>query len=526
VTERKNRFSAVLVATALASLLIGSTIAYVVFDHQQTFALDTVDARKTPEPPPQALEHATNLSGAFKHAAQVISPSVVSIRSTKVFKPQPRGDSRPQPSPDLPEEFREFFGEDFFERFGGDPFRGGSPFGLQPRGGMRQQGQGTGVIISEDGYVVTNNHVVDGADEVEVQLVDGRSFEAKVIGTDGKTDVAVLKIEASDLTPAAIGSSDAIEVGDWVVAVGSPFGLQHTVTAGIVSAKGRADVGIVEYEDFIQTDAAINPGNSGGPLVNLRGEVIGINTAIASRSGSFAGVGFSIPMKMVQSVVQDILDDGKVERGWLGAAIQDLDEDLAASFNYDSTDGVLVGQVVPNSPAERAGLKAGDIIVEFNGRKQTNANGLRNQVSRTKPGTEAPMKVYRDGRPVTLNVKVGLLDERTASRSLDDGAAPEPDESEVVSDLGMTIRTLTPALAERLDVEGQTTGVVVTQVTPATVAERAGVRAGDVILSVNGRKVENVEQFNDVAGDLDLSQGVRLHLSSDGFQRYVVLRQR
>ena len=511
-------FSMTLVATALASIAVGSAITIATHDNHHAQAFDALGGRDIPDPPPAALEHAENLSGAFKHASQVISPAVVSIRSTKVLKAN-GPNMRRGPSPQLPEEFRDFFNDDFFEKFG-------SPrsFGIPQSGEMRQQGQGTGVIISKDGYVVTNNHVVDGADEVQVQLVDRRKFDAKVIGTDAKTDVAVLKIEASDLTPAAIGNSDQIAVGDWVVAVGSPFGLQHTVTAGIVSAKGRADVGIVEYEDFIQTDAAINPGNSGGPLVNLRGEVVGINTAIASRSGSFAGVGFSIPINMVQSVVGDILDDGKVERGWLGAAIQNLNSDLAASFNYDSTDGVLVGQVVPGSPAEKAGLQAGDIVVELNGRQQLNANGLRNQVARIKPETSVPLVVMRDGNRVTLNVEIGLLDEKQLARASAPAAGNNADE--VSTDLGVTVRTLTPELAKQFGLSDTAAGVVVTDVAADSVAAGTGISPGDIIVNVDGTTVKSSDEFEAAIADVDLTRGVRLLVSSDGFQRFVFLRQR
>ena len=517
----RSQIPVALVATALISLFVGSSIALVTYDSQQSLA-DSISTREAPPPPKQPLEHAENLSGAFKHAAGVISPSVVSIRSTKVFQAPARGGEEPKRSPQLPPEFEKFFDEDFFDRFGGAPFGGSFP-GV-PREGMRQQGQGTGVILTTDGYLVTNNHVVEGADEVQVQLFDRRSFPAEVIGTDAKTDVAVLKIEAADLTPAVIGNSDHIEVGDWVVAVGGPFGLQHTVTAGIVSAKGRADVGIVEYEDFIQTDAAINPGNSGGPLVNLRGEVIGINTAIASRSGSFAGVGFSIPMNMVQSVVGDIMDDGTVQRGWLGAAIQDLNEDLAASFNHDSTEGVLVGQVVPDSPAARAGLKAGDIIVELNGRNQSGASSLRNQVSRIKPDTTIPMVVVRDGKVKTLNVTIGLLDENVALRmgeSTESGA-----ETHSASELGVTVSTLTPELADRLGIEESAGKVVITEVESGSLAERAGLRSSELILSVNGKQVESAQAFTDAANAANLAAGIRLHVHSEGFQRFVILKRR
>ena len=519
---RKQLWFPTLVVTAMVSIAMGSFIALAAYEGHSFYASAATDVRELPAPPPQALEHAENLSGAFKHASHVIGPAVVSIRSTKVIKsPSVRGS---RPTPEIPEEFRRFFEDDLFERFGASPFGGEIPFGSQRGGGeMRQQGQGTGVIISEDGYIVTNNHVVDGADEVQVQLYDRRTFDAKVIGTDSKTDVAVLKIEGDDLTAAALGDSDRMEVGDWVVAVGSPFGLQSTVTAGIVSATGRANVGIVEYEDFIQTDAAINPGNSGGPLVNLRGEVVGINTAIASRSGSFAGVGFSIPINMVKSVVDDLMDDGTVQRGWLGAAIQDLNDELADSFNYDSTDGVLVGQVVPESPAERAGLQAGDIILKLDGRPQRDANGLRHQVAATKPQTRVPMVVLRDGKEQTLQVTVGLLDEGAVAKF--DKTPRSEGESGSASGLGMSARTLTPELAARFGLSDSTSGVVVTDVETDGIARRGGIRPGDVIVKINGKSVDSAEQFQQLASESDLARGVRILVNSRGLQRFVLLRQ-
>jgi serine protease Do len=513
-----------LVLTALVGTGIGSALTFATRDANWSYAADARTAATAP--PAEGLEHARGLSDAFKYAAQAIRPSVVSIRSTKVFKPavRQRGEGgRAAPRPELPPEFRQFFGDDFFERFGAQPF-GGEQFAIpgNPRP-YRQEGQGTGVVITKDGYIVTNNHVVDGADEVEVTLWDDRSFSAKVIGTDAKTDIAVVKVEANDLVPAKVGDSDKIEVGDWVVASGSPFGLTQTVTSGIISAKGRSGVGIVEYEDFIQTDAAINPGNSGGPLVNLQGEVIGINTAIASRNGSFAGVGFSIPSNLVTKIMHSIIDDGKVERGWLGAAIQDLSKDLADSFGYDSTHGVLIGQVVPGSPAEKAGLKSGDIVVKFNGRQQKSANNFRNQVAGTKPNTSAKLEVMRDGKPVTLTVKIGTLEEKLTSHEegADDVASQE---EEGVTHLGMTVRNLTPDLAQQLKVGEGIQGVVVSDVEAGSLAEEAGLRAGVVVMSVNGQPVQNVAQFKAATSDDQVAKGVRLHIAAEGFQRFVFLK--
>lgn len=509
--RQKRRITAALVLTALVAAGVGSAITMIGHDSHWSYA---ADSRRVQQPPHEPLQHAQSLSGAFKFAAQAIQPSVVSIRSVKEFK----ATRRSVPRPELPEEFRDFFGDDFFDRFEMQP--------RAPEGGFRQQGQGTGVIVSEDGYIVTNNHVVRGADEVKVTLMDERSFQAEIVGTDPKTDVAVLKIDANDLTAAALGDSDAIEVGDWVIAAGTPFGLEKTITAGIISAKGRAGVGIVEYEDFIQTDASINPGNSGGPLVNLRGEVIGINTAIASRSGSFAGVGFSIPSNMVRMIMDDILDDGKVERGWLGAVIQNLDEDLAESFGYDSTEGVLIGQVVPDSPADKAGLKAGDIVIEYKGERQRDANSFRNAVAATKPNTRSELVVMRDGQRKTLTIAIGLLDDEklAAAAPLRPGGEQE-DASESVSELGVKARTLTPELARQLKLDEDLSGVVVTEVEPGSLAQRAGLREKDVVISVNGKRVETLAAFQEVTKEADVKRGLRLHVSTDGFQRFLFIKQ-
>ena len=293
----------------------------------------------------EPLTTARDLATAFNKAARSLRPSVVSIRSVARVQPQPVP-RRPVPR-DVPEEFRRFFEDDLFDDF----------MPRAPRGGFERRGLGSGVIVSRDGYVVTNNHVIRGATEIDVTLHDGRILSAEVVGADAKTDVAVLKVEDGNLVPAPLGDSDALQVGDWVLAIGTPFELEQTVTAGIVSAKSRSSVGLTDYEDFIQTDAAINPGNSGGPLVNLNGEVVGINTAIASRTGGYMGIGFAIPSNMVRLVKDSLVRDGKVERGQLGALIQDLDEGLARSFGYDSTKGVLIGDVLPDSAAQLAGLQ-------------------------------------------------------------------------------------------------------------------------------------------------------------------------
>ncbi len=458
----------------------------------------------------QQLAVAHDLSTAFRYAAKALRPSVVSISSVKKIAAQ--ASTRRVP-PNLPEEFRGFFDDDLFERF----------FDQVPQRGLLQRGLGSGVIISADGYILTNNHVVRDADEVTVTLSDGQQFQAKTVGTDAETDLAVLKIDATGLVPAGLGDSDAIEVGEWVLAIGSPMGLDQTVTAGIISAKGRSNVGITQFENFIQTDAAINPGNSGGPLVNLQGEVVGINTAIASRTGGNLGIGFAIPSNMALHIKDAILRDGKVERGWLGAAIQDLTRELADSFNFDSVDGVLVGDVVADGPAAKAGLAAKDIVLQLNGRPMTSAAQLRNAVAALRPGSRAELLVFRDGRQLTIRVEIG---NRAELAKVLQGAAPadEPPAEQDAEELGVTVQTLTPQLANQLRVDGGVRGVVVTKVEPGSLAERAGLEPRDIITEVGNTAVVDALGFSAVIQQQDLAGGIRLQAIRDSVRRFVFIR--
>ena len=449
-----------------------------------------------------------DLTTSFRTVAQAMRPSVVSVSTIREIRRDP-GRGAPRGRPQVPEQFRDFFRDDFpFERFFNAP-------DLPER--FNQQGMGSGVIVSSEGYILTNNHVVRGADEVNVTLYDRRTVSAKVIGTDPKTDLAVLKIDTEGLVAALLGNSDEAEVGEWVLAVGSPFGLEQTVTAGIISAKGRQR-GIADYEDFIQTDAAINPGNSGGPLVNLRGQVIGINTAIASRTGANAGVGFSIPSNMASSVMDAILQDGRVQRGRVGALIQDLTEDLARSFNYDSTKGVLIGDVVEDSPAKKAGLKPGDIVIEFNGKPMENANQLRMTVAATRPGTRSELTIFRDGKRQTLKVTTDELTDEVATVS------PRGDAEESAADFGMTVQSLTPELAAQLGYDEDQLGVVITNVESTSLAARAGLRQRDLVVDVNGKAIRNIRDFREAMSDADAAQGVRVQLMREGNRQFVFLR--
>lgn len=449
----------------------------------------------------ESLRYATDLSNAFRNAAEVIRPAVVSITSEKELR-----SARQSVKPSLPESLRRFFGDDFEFFFG--------PQSSSPR--SFQQGYGSGVIVSQDGYVLTNNHVVADADRVIVKTQDKVEYPAKVVGTDPKTDVAVLKIEASNLPVARLANSDEARVGDWVLAVGGPFGLENTVTAGIISATGRDAVGITDYENFLQTDAAVNPGNSGGPLVNLRGEVVGINTAIASRSGSNAGIGFAIPSNLAKMVMDDLIPDGKVERGFLGAMIQDLTKELAKSFGYDGRDGVLVSDVAKGGPAEKAGLKSGDIIIRFNGHPMNHATQLRNTVAQTPPETTVEVEIFRDGKRQTISVKLGLLDDKVALSS---------DASQSTSnELGLSVQTLTPDLARHLGYSEAQKGVVIREVKPGSWAQRAGLDVEQVIVSINGKDISDARSFQEVVSQQDLAAGLRMQVLVNGFRRFVFLK--
>lgn len=442
---------------------------------------------------------ADDLSKSFADVANRVKPSVVTISSVK--KVEVSG-SRSMPFFGFP--FQDFFGQDI-------------PEGMSPEGSEREylkQGLGTGLIVSETGNILTNHHVIKDADKIQVK-VDGRdeTYEARVIGTDPKTDLAVIQIEADNLKPAQLGDSGTLKVGEWVVAAGNPFGLSYTITAGIVSAKGRAHVSNVEYEDFIQTDAAINPGNSGGPLINLDGEVVGINTAIFSRSGGYMGIGFAIPSNMASSVMTSLIEKGKVVRGWLGVAIQNLSQGLAQSFDYDSTDGVLIGQIMTNSPAEKAGLQEGDIIMEYGGKKVEDVQELRYEVADTEPGTRVRLRIFRDGDARDISVKIGEL--KTETQAAD---------SQINPSLGIQVRTMTERLARRLGVD-QTNGVIVSAIEPLGLAARQGISVGDIILKVGNETISDRSHFWELIKQRDLEEGVRLVVQRQGQRVFIFLQK-
>ncbi len=457
-------------------------------------------------PHARGVAQADDISRAFRQAARIISPSVVSIETHRRVALRLRTPFRG----DVPDEFlRRFFGDDL-ERF----------FSVPSPGGV-QHGYATGVVVTREGHILTNNHVVANVDKIIVRLPkDKTMYEARLVGTDPKTDLAVIQIEANDveLHPARLADSDALQVGDWVLAVGAPFGLDNTVTAGIISATGRNAVGIADYENFIQTDAAINPGNSGGPLVNLKGEVVGINTAIATRSGANAGVGFAIPSNMARRIMRSLIETGKVERGWLGVVIQDMNKGLAQSFGYTGSGGVLISDVAPEGPGAKAGLKPGDIVVKSNGRPVENASDLRNMVASTPPNTVVTLDIFRNGKMQQVRVKLGRLEDDTVA-AVGPGAAQ-------VSDLGLVVQTLTPELAEELGYDRDQKGVVVTEIDPNGLAALSGLRKGDVIIDVNGVRIRSVSDFREALKKFDLKRGVRMTVKSGDVQRFVFIQKR
>ena len=415
-------------------------------------------------------------SKLFVAVSQKVIPSVVHISTVrKVSFQQDR--------------FNDFFGDDFFRRFFRDRLPR-VPEGKEKEQGKekqyRQMGMGTGIIIDNKGYILSNNHVIKGADKVIVKLSDKREIEAKVVGADEKTDVAVLKIEGDKFTPATLGDSSKIAVGQWVVAIGNPFGLSETVTAGIISAKGRAHVGIADYEDFIQTDAAINPGNSGGPLVNLRGEVIGINTAIVSRSGGYQGIGFAIPINMARSIMEQLVQKGKVTRGWLGVVIQEITQELAKSFNLGQVKGALIADIMKGSPAEQAGLRQGDVVIAYNGVPVESVNQLRNMVANTGVGERIAVEIYRENNFTTLYVVIGDLSKVDLDSMQEDGAT--------VDILGLDLQNLNPELAKKYGYDSDG-GVVIVRVKPESPLAPYMLAEGDLIIQVNRMKVKDLSDL-------------------------------
>ncbi|MBN1126275.1 MAG: DegQ family serine endoprotease [Sedimentisphaerales bacterium] len=439
------------------------------------------------------LQTLRQTSKAFTAVAKKVIPAVVSVyveRTVEVRNPYGYG------SP---------FEDEFFQRFFGPRFQ-------RPSEKQIQRGQGSGFIISSDGYILTNNHVAGQSDKIMVTLNDGREFEAKLIGADPKSDIALIKVDGDNLPVIELGDSDSLEIGEWVIAVGNPFRLAQTVTVGVVSAKGRA-VGILEdaegYEDFIQTDAAINPGNSGGPLLNLDGKAIGMNTAIYSQSGGYMGIGFAIPINMAKFIKDQLVNSGKVERGYMGVGPNrfGLTPELAEEFGLKNNHGALIASVIPDSPADKAGLQPDDIVLEYDGKEVRDWNSFRNAVGMTAPGSTVNLVIWREGKKITVKAKIGSFED-------------VPEVAVVETKLGIQVQELDEKLAREFDYKAGS-GVIVAEVEPDSSAYEVGIRPGMLILSVNRKPVGTVKEFNDAISKA--TDKVLLRIQTEYYTQYVLL---
>ncbi|MEW6426729.1 MAG: DegQ family serine endoprotease [Thermodesulfobacteriota bacterium] len=443
------------------------------------------------------LAGARSAPESFADLVDQLSPTVVNIYTTQTVK--------------APQWQNELLQHEFFRRFFGVPEMPDA----HPRE-MKRTSLGSGVIMSADGFIITNNHVVEDADEINVEISTGEEFRARVIGRDPKTDLALIKIDPSHALPSVtFADSEKLRVGDWVIAIGNPFGFEHTVTAGIVSAKGR-HLGASSYENFIQTDASINPGNSGGPLFDIDGKVVGINSAIYSRSGGNVGLGFAIPSNLAINVIEQLKATGSVSRGWLGVMIQQVTADLARQFGLERPMGALIGEVSANSPAAKAGIKPGDVIVEYDGKPIKMMNMLPTMVSQTPIGSEVDVAVIRNGETKHLKVTIEKLEE-------EDVAAPQS--QRVEEELGITVQELTPDLAKSLEIE-DTRGLLITEVNQDSIAGRAGLRRGDLILEAGRQPIGTVEEFSAVLQDHKDKDQILLLVKRENHTRYLVLRKK
>ncbi len=440
------------------------------------------------------LTNAKSLGQAFVEVVKKVQPAVVNITTEKTITMRPwdrYGEDFFKGSPF----------EDFFRGFGPSPREKGKEYRHKQRSG------GSGVIVDKEGYILTNNHVVEDTDKIKVRLNDGREFAATLKGQDSRTDLAVLHIKAKDLPVATLGDSDNLDVGEWAIAIGSPFGLEHTVTVGVVSAKGRSGLGTGNYEDFIQTDASINPGNSGGPLINIDGEVIGINAMIIQPG---TGIGFAIPINMAKQILSDLIKHGKVVRPWLGISVQDLTPEMAEQFQVKEKEGVLVAQVHQGTGAERAGLLSGDIIQSVDDKAIKNGNELIKEIQKKKVGQKIKLSVVRDGKPTTVEVTTTAMPDKPEAIK----------ENEIEEKLGVTVQELTPQLTARYRISSEIKrGVVVITVQEGSPAEDIGLQEGDVILEINRKKIETTKDFEKAVKDINLEKGIvfRLHRRGSTF---------
>lgn len=442
----------------------------------------------------ESVDFLTKTGQAMAEIAEAVRPAIVNISTIKTEKVS-----------DAP--LSPFFDDPFFRRFFGDRFQHRET----PRT-RKALSLGSGVIVSSEGYILTNNHVIKNADQIKVLLSDKREFTGEIIGRDPKTDLAVIKIDAENLPTIKMGDSDALRVGEIVLAVGSPYGLNQTITMGIVSAVGRANVGIADYEDFIQTDAAINPGNSGGALVNAKGKLVGINTAIFSTTGGYQGIGFAIPSNMVKTVMASLIEKGKVVRGWLGVTVQSITPGLAEQFGLEKDYGTLVADVVENSPAEKAGLMRGDVIIGLNGKEVEEPYNLRNLVASTQPGEEIELQIIRDGSIKKLTVTVGELPSETQK-------TPTVFENALK---GVSVQNLTPEISGQLNLPDKIRGVVVTDIEQGSPAETA-LMPGDVILEINRKAMSNIEDYETIVSKIKPDADVLLLVFRRGSTIFVTI---
>jgi len=443
---------------------------------------------------------ASSPPGSFADLAEQVKHSVANISTTQVLKENPMA---PFMGPEGP--FRDFFGDDFFKRF----------FGEVPRGEMKPRALGSGFVVDRNGLILTNNHVVEKATEIKVKFDTGKEYTARILGRDPKTDLALIKVKADGdfPRPVVLGNSDAVRVGDWVMAVGNPFGLGQTVTVGVISAKGRI-IGAGPYDDFLQTDTAINPGNSGGPLFDMNGQVVGINTAIIAQG---QGIGFAIPIDLAKELLPQ-LQSGKVVRGWLGLNIQDVTPELAKSFGLKDSRGVLVSGVIPDAPAQKAGLMEGDVITTFDGKPVNSAHALSRMAAATTPNTRVTLEIVRKGQPKSVKVTLGTMPQQISQTGTPDGGEP-------TGSWGIAVQNITPELAKQLGLKPGEKGVMISDVAPGSSAEAAGLQPGDVIKEVNRKSVANTADFENSIKKSSDSNKLLLLVKRKGGSVYMLLQR-
>jgi Do/DeqQ family serine protease len=471
-------------------LVLGLSLFFLLFGLIFCMGKDKADSL----PKNDKLTTVRSIGQAFVEVVKKAQPSVVNVTTEKTITVKPW----------------EKYGEDFFK---GSPFEDFfKGFGFSPREKgkeyrHKQRSGGSGVIVDKEGYILTNNHVVEGADKVKIRLNDGREFTAIVKGQDSRTDLAVLHIKAKDLPVATLGDSDKLEVGEWAIAIGSPFGLEHTVTVGVISAKGRTGLGTGTYEDFIQTDASINPGNSGGPLINIDGEVVGINAMIIQPG---TGIGFAIPINMAKQILNDLIKQGKVVRPWLGISVQDLTPEMAEQFQVKEKEGVIVAQIHQGTGAEKAGLASGDIMKSVDDKAIKNTNELIKEIQKKKVGQKVKLNVVRDGKPMTIEVTLTAMPDKPEALK----------EKEGEEKLGARVQELTPQLSARYRISSEIKrGVIIISVEEGSPADELGLQEGDVILEINRKKIETTKDFDKAIKDINLDKGIvfRLHRRGNTF---------